>query len=72
LERHGIRQWGGTSRKRPAALRATETKKTPAGAVVLDTYVLRWKRWCEAGLKSNFDGDAVTALTMVSRIGPSE
>lgn len=31
-------------------------KPAPAGAAVLDAYVLRWQRWCKAGLGKLLDG----------------
>lgn len=38
-----------------------QRKAAPAGAAVLDAYVLRWQRWCKAGLGGLLDlGDGAT------------
>ena len=39
-------------------------KTAPAGAAVLDAYVLRWQRWCKAGLGGLLDGDGWAAATL--------
>lgn len=39
-------------------------KVAPAGAAVLDAYVLRWQRWCKAGLGGLLNGDGWAAATL--------
>ena len=36
----------------------------PAGAAVMNAYVLRWQRWCKAGLGGLLDGDGWAAATL--------
>jgi hypothetical protein len=39
-------------------------KTAPEGAAVLDAYVLRWQRWCMAGLEGLLGSDADAAATL--------
>ncbi len=58
------RPWKDTQRGGVGLCEQQKRKTAPEGAAVLDAYVLRWQRWCKAGLEGLLGVDAHAAATL--------